>query len=646
MLVGEHPLASSSAPKTSTTVSGAGLQRCISCCSSFLPLSSLFAIAVFAVSEFFDLWVVDCKEHMLEEDDELANDVRSYYEWWLYIVGNLDVGIVGNLVICLICLLTLLNLLAEGVNLRPNSGFDRTFRITARELQGEFRGELRGELWGELAGDVEHFDHRDVPMSAKAAAEEALVASLKERDAKKAEAAIAEAKAAGGHESSRPPPPPPPPPRDASSEVLLAVASSEAPPPAANSLVDPAIMDLRFKVRETEEAVARTVVWEAEKNAASIKAKVDKVKAFGSKTEAVGMMAGSPIPNVVAVKARLQSLVGVQGAMAEDALVASLMAKAAAKKEAAAHAAAEKAEKAAAEKAAARAEPVDARALPSSSEFRPPPPPSSPPLPSTPLPSTPSSSVFRPPLPSAFGRERLGREILGRETCSSPSPEKAAAEKAAAGKAAADEAAAQAAAKASAERAERAAAERAAAEKVEAERVAGKTAEMEVAKVAEAKAAEAASLFIPTPPLNGHRYARRHTASDARMPNKAIEMPEKATGQPHSPHSPGVRRLKPLEEAVLYAAMEKAMAEEETSGSALGGPSGCSSAAASGDARPREASTQISPKTASRWYPAVAVAELDESTAVAEREPAEPLMQPSAAGREKPPRASAFRVHK
>ena len=257
MLVGEHPLASSSAPKTSTTVSGAGLQRCISCCSSFLPLSSLFAIAVFAVSEFFDLWVVDCKEHMLEEDDELANDVRSYYEWWLYIVGNLDVGIVGNLVICLICLLTLLNLLAEGVNLRPNSGFDRTFRITARELQGEFRGELRGELWGELAGDVEHFDHRDVPMSAKAAAEDALVASLKERDAKKAEAAIAEAKAAGGHESSRPPPPPPPPPRDASSEVLLAVASSEAPPPAANSLVDPAIMDLRFKVRETEEVRKR-----------------------------------------------------------------------------------------------------------------------------------------------------------------------------------------------------------------------------------------------------------------------------------------------------------------------------------------------------------------------------------------------------
>ena len=176
--------------------------------------------------------------------------------------------------------------------------------------------------------------------------------------------------------------------------------------------------------------------------------------------------------------------------------------------------------------------------------------------------------------------------------------------------------------------------------------MAGKTAEMELAKVAEAKAAEAASLFIPTPPLNGHRYARRHTASDARMPNKAIEMPEKATGQPHSPHSPGVRRLKPLEEAVLYAAMEKAMAEEETSGSASGGPSGCASAAASGDARPREASSQTSPKTASRWYPAVAVAELDESTAVAEREPAEPLMQPSAAGREKPPRASAFRVHK
>jgi len=68
--------------------------------------------------EFFDLWVVDCKEHVLEEDDELANDVRSYYEWWLYIVGNLDVGLVGNLVICLICLLTLLNLLAEGFNLR------------------------------------------------------------------------------------------------------------------------------------------------------------------------------------------------------------------------------------------------------------------------------------------------------------------------------------------------------------------------------------------------------------------------------------------------------------------------------------------------------------------------------------------------
>ena len=133
-------------------------------------MSSLFAIAVFAVSEFFDLWVVDCKEHMLEEDDELANDVRSYYEWWLYIVGNLDVGIVGNLVICLICLLALLNL-HEGVKLRLNSGFDRTFRITARELQGEFRDELRGELWGELAGDVEHFDHRDVPLSAKAAAE-------------------------------------------------------------------------------------------------------------------------------------------------------------------------------------------------------------------------------------------------------------------------------------------------------------------------------------------------------------------------------------------------------------------------------------------------------------------------------------------
>ena len=54
------------------------------------------------------------------------------------------------------------------------------------------------------------------------------------------------------------------------------------------------------------------------------------------------------------------------------------------------------AEKAAAEKVAARAGPVDARASPSSSEFR-------------------------PPLPSAFGRETLGRET-------SASPEKAAAE--------------------------------------------------------------------------------------------------------------------------------------------------------------------------------------------------------------------------
>jgi hypothetical protein len=63
-------------------------------------------------------------------------------------------------------------------------------------------------------------------------------------------------------------------------------------------------MDLRLKVRETEKAVARTVAWAAEKNAAERMAESAaastkaKVKAFGSKllskTEAAKVVAGSP----------------------------------------------------------------------------------------------------------------------------------------------------------------------------------------------------------------------------------------------------------------------------------------------------------------------------------------------------------------
>jgi polyhydroxyalkanoate synthesis regulator phasin len=149
-----------------TTRSGpahARRQRCPGCCAPFMTFF-VFAIlviplAVFTVAAFFAvlLWWIECDAYMLDVAADLASgegsDMCSYYEWWLYIVGNLvgvsvaDVTVESNhafsaildllisvwslavagLVVGLLASLSWVTLIAEGADSSLTRGFQKAF---------------------------------------------------------------------------------------------------------------------------------------------------------------------------------------------------------------------------------------------------------------------------------------------------------------------------------------------------------------------------------------------------------------------------------------------------------------------------------------------------------------------------------------
>jgi hypothetical protein len=176
--------------EASTTRSSARRRQCPKCCApffTFVVFGLVFVpIAVFAISAFFGviLWAIECDEYKLEVGEELANgsDVCSFYEWWLYITGNL-VGVsiatvtvssnhavaaildllisvwsltVAGLVVGLVGSFTWVNILTQGADSSLTRGFNRAFGIedAARELAGTAIG-LEWDQFLELCRDKE-----------------------------------------------------------------------------------------------------------------------------------------------------------------------------------------------------------------------------------------------------------------------------------------------------------------------------------------------------------------------------------------------------------------------------------------------------------------------------------------------------------
>jgi hypothetical protein len=119
----------------------------------------LIPLAVFTVAAFFAvlLWWIECDAYMLDVAADLASgegsDMCSFYEWWLYIVGNLvgvsvaDVTVESNhafsaildllisvwslavagLVVGLLASLSWVTLIAEGADSSLTRGFQKAF---------------------------------------------------------------------------------------------------------------------------------------------------------------------------------------------------------------------------------------------------------------------------------------------------------------------------------------------------------------------------------------------------------------------------------------------------------------------------------------------------------------------------------------
>jgi len=138
-------------------------QRCPGCCAPFMTFFVfaiiLIPLTVFAVAAFFAvlLWWIECDAYMLDVAADLASgegsDMCSFYEWWLYIVGNLvgvsvaDVTVESNhafsaildllisvwslavagLVVGLLASLSWVTLIAEGADSSLTRGFQKAF---------------------------------------------------------------------------------------------------------------------------------------------------------------------------------------------------------------------------------------------------------------------------------------------------------------------------------------------------------------------------------------------------------------------------------------------------------------------------------------------------------------------------------------
>ena len=167
----------------------------------------LIPLAVFTVAAFFAviLWCIECDAYMLDVAADLASgegsDMCSYYEWWLYIVGNLvgvsvaDVTVESNhafsaildllisvwslavagLVVGLLASLSWVTLVAEGADSSLTRGFQKAFgnegvaaggpAVTTGSLEGsQATGSLEGsqfleEINLEVAHLRELYDH-------------------------------------------------------------------------------------------------------------------------------------------------------------------------------------------------------------------------------------------------------------------------------------------------------------------------------------------------------------------------------------------------------------------------------------------------------------------------------------------------------
>jgi hypothetical protein len=147
----------------------------------------LIPLAVFTIAAFFAvlLWWIECEAYMLDVAADMASgessDMCSFYEWWLYIIGNLvgvsvaDVTVESNhafsaildllisvwslavagLVVGLLASLSWVTLIAEGADSSLTRGFQKAFgnegvaaggpAVTTGSLEGsQATGSLEG----------------------------------------------------------------------------------------------------------------------------------------------------------------------------------------------------------------------------------------------------------------------------------------------------------------------------------------------------------------------------------------------------------------------------------------------------------------------------------------------------------------------
>ena len=223
----------SSPPKPTRAPKKKRSRRCPMCCGKFMAFFVfgiiVVPVAVFTISAFFALilWGLECSEAVDKSCTwEESDCICSYYQWWIYIVGNLvgvsitDVGpeaghvlaelidlliavwslTVAGLVIGLVGSLAWVGMLTEGADGVMISRFDKILGLQESVNKEASEGGLDFDTFVSLCADKqinlpsarlrEVFDAADVDSSGKIEGSE--VGALIEKVAAEAEAMEAE----------------------------------------------------------------------------------------------------------------------------------------------------------------------------------------------------------------------------------------------------------------------------------------------------------------------------------------------------------------------------------------------------------------------------------------------------------------------